>query len=215
MFRNRQDAGRQLAARITEELDVHDPVVLGIPRGGVILADVIARLLGAETDVVLARKLPAPYQPELAIGAVAESGDVYITPEGRSVPGVTDEHIEHERKRQLAEIERRREMVRRIKPPADLAKRTVIVTDDGIATGSTMIAGLQSARLSAPAELICAVPVASPDSAALSKAHCDRLICLHAPAGFFAISQFYDEFEQVSDEQMLDVLAAAARRAVG
>jgi predicted phosphoribosyltransferase len=205
LFRDRDDAGRQLAAEL-RRLDLHDPVVLGIPRGGVATAAAIARELDAELDVVLARKLRAPGRPELAVGAVGEDGSLYITPEARLVPGISDYYMTGERKHQIGEIERRKGLFRAVRPPAVLKDRTVIVTDDGIATGSTMLAALQVIQFQRPRELIVAVPVAPPDRLRIIREHCDRLVCLHAPELFWAVGQFYDDFAPVEDEQAVALL---------
>src|SRR5512137_1559748 len=139
MFANREDAARQLADRLRGR-ELVDPVVLAIPRGGVVTGAVLARELGAELDVVLARKLRAPGQPELAVGAVSEDGQVYLNHYAQEYLDVMEEYLEQERRHQMAEIARRKELFRSVRPKAPLAGRSVIVTDDGIATGSTMIA---------------------------------------------------------------------------
>jgi predicted phosphoribosyltransferase len=205
MFQNREDAGRQLAEQLTT-LDLHDPLVLAIPRGGIVIGAEIARALGAELDVVLSRKLRAPGQPELAIGAVGEDGAVYRSPHLEWVPGATEEYLAHERNYQMAEITRRQQLFRSARPVAHIADRSVIVTDDGIATGSTMIAALRSIRARQPRELVVAVPVAAPSQLDRVSPHCDRLICLAAPEFFVAIGQFYGDFRQVEDSQVLELL---------
>src|SRR5262245_64433238 len=134
MFRDRQDAGRRLAARLGEPR-LHDPLVLGIPRGGVVVGAVLAEELHAELDVVLSRKLRAPTQPELAIGAIAENGQVYLGPHAESFAEMLEDYLEDESRQQIAEIKRRQQLFRPDRPPAPVAGRSVIVTDDGIATG--------------------------------------------------------------------------------
>ena len=205
MFKDREDAARQLAARLKKRA-LRNPLVLAIPRGGVVTGAVLARELGAELDVVLARKLRAPRQPELAIGAIGEDGEVYLNPFAREIPGVTDAYIEKERKYQIAEIERRRTLFRAARPAAPVAGRSVIVTDDGIATGSTMLAALHVLGAQRPHEVIVAVPVAPPDTLDLFRARCDRVECLLTPAQFGAISMFYYDFTQVEDEEALRLL---------
>jgi hypothetical protein len=205
MFRNREDAALQLAKHL-KALKLKDPVVLGIPRGGVVTAAVLARELGAELDVVLSRKLRAPYQPELAIGAIGEDGEVYLNAFAREVSGVTEAYIREERDHQIAEIARRSKLFRAVKPPAEVTGRSVIVTDDGIATGSTMLAALHVLSARKPHEIIVAVPVAPPETLERFRPRCSRVECLLTPGDFGAISQFYADFQQVEDEEAVRLL---------
>lgn len=205
MFKNREDAALQLAKRL-KALKLKDAVVLGIPRGGVVTAAVLARELGAELDVVLSRKLRAPYQPELAIGAIGEDGEVYLNAFAREVSGVTETYIREERDHQTAEIARRRKLFRAVKPPADVTGRSVIVTDDGIATGSTMLAALHVLSAQKPHEIIVAVPVAPPEALEKFRPRCSHLECLLTPSHFGAISQFYSDFQQIEDEEAVRLL---------
>jgi predicted phosphoribosyltransferase len=209
MFRNRAEAARLLARRF-QGRELHDPLVLAIPRGGVVTGAVLARELGAELDVVLSRKLRAPAQPELAIGAIAEDGQVYLNPSARELLDLADEYIARERAHQLDEIARRKALFRAIRPQAPTEGRSVIVTDDGIATGATMIAALQVVRARNPFELIVAVPVASPDRLQQIRQLCDEVICLLAPTHFWAIGQFYKDFSPVEDVEAVELLRAAA-----
>lgn len=211
-FRDRQNAGEQLAVEL-KRLSLQDPLILGIPRGGVVIGAVLAEALGGELDVVLSRKLRAPWQPELAIGAVAEDGQVYLNESAAAVPGLTQEYLARERDHQLEEIARRRAMYRAVRPQAPVAGRSVIVTDDGIATGSTMIAALDVLRTQAPRELIAAVPVAPPDRLDDLRSRCDQLICLYSPHDFWAVGQYYDRFEEVSDETVIELLRRSAAKA--
>ncbi|MEM9588440.1 MAG: phosphoribosyltransferase family protein, partial [Planctomycetota bacterium] len=201
-FRDRLDAAKQLAAKL-KELDLEDPLVLGIPRGGVVTAAVLADELHAELDVVLARKLRHPAQPELAIGAVSEEGEVHMD---RRFPGdvIDQAYVHRERDRQLAELKHRRELFRSVRPAAKLAGRSVIVTDDGIATGSTMIAALHVVQKSGPRDTTLAVPVSAPGSFSRLAPMCDHALCLSIPQTFGAISQYYDHFDQVSDDEVCD-----------
>jgi len=162
MFRDREDAARRLAKKL-ETRELRDPLVLAIPRGGVVTGAVLARALGADLDVVLSRKLRAPNQPELAIGAISEGGEVYLNPQVTKIDDWLGDYLAEERAYQMAEIARRRKLFRAVRPVAPIADRSVIVTDDGIATGSTMIAALKVIQTHQPHELIVAVPVASPD----------------------------------------------------
>ncbi len=215
MFRNREDAALQLAQRLKAR-KLKDPVVLGIPRGGVVTAAILARELGAELDVVLSRKLRAPYQPELAIGAIGEDGEVYLNSFASRAAGVTEAYIHEERNHQIAEIARRGKLFRAVKPPVDVTQRSVIVTDDGIATGSTMLAALHVLSAHKPHEIIVAVPVAPPETIERFRPKCSHVECLLTPVNFAAISQFYEDFQQVEDEEAVRLLreSRAPQRAV-
>lgn len=204
-FADREEAGWMLVERLRDER-LERPLVLAIPRGGVEIGAVLARGLGAELDVVLSRKLRAPHQPELALGAVAETGEVHLNHFAAAMTDVGDVFIERERQRQLAEIARRRELYRAVRPRAEIGGRTVIVTDDGIATGATMIAALHTVRAAGAREVIVAVPVGAPDRIDALRPLCDRVICLQEPAWFWAIGQFYRDFAQVPDERVVELL---------
>ena len=190
-------------------------MVLGIPRGGVVTAAVLARELGAELDVVLSRKLRAPTQPELAVGAIGEDGRMVLNPDIREFMDIPDDYLEGEKRHQLAEIARRKKLIRGVRPPVPLAGRSVVVTDDGIATGSTMIAALQAARAQHPHELIAAAPVGSPDRIAQVRRWCDDVVCLLTPEDFWAIGQFYDHFDPVEDAEVVRLLREFAPAAAG
>lgn len=205
IFRDRAEAGQELGVRL-KNLALRRPVVLAIPRGGVATGAALAEELGAELDVVLSRKLRSPQQPELAIGAVGEDGSVYHDRTTQGVVNVSDSWLAQEIQHQRQEIERRKAMFRAIRPAAELKGRTVIVTDDGVATGSTLLAALQTVRLQQPAELIVAVPVAPPDRLEPLRQHCDRLVFLQAPPAFYAVGQFYSCFDQLSDEEACALL---------
>ncbi|MGB8853729.1 MAG: phosphoribosyltransferase [Pirellulales bacterium] len=204
-FTDRDEAGWMLVERLRGQ-SLDKPVVLAIPRGGVEVGAAIARGLGCELDVVLSRKLRAPHQPELALGAVSEDGDVYLNHFASAMTDVGDAYIEAERTRQLAEICRRREMFRAVRPQADVKDRSVILTDDGIATGATMIAALHTVRAAGAKEIIVAVPVGAPDRIDAIRPLCDRVVCLQEPEAFWAIGQFYRNFEQVEDERVVELL---------
>ena len=209
MFRNREDAARQLAAKLKGR-SLHEPLVLAIPRGGVVTGAVLARELGAELDVVLSRKLRAPGQPELAIGAIAEDGQIYLNHHAEGFIDALEEYLAEERRHQLAEIARRQKLFRAVRPRARITGRSVIVTDDGIATGSTMIAALQSVKTQKPREVIVAVPVASPDRLTEVSRWCDEVVCVDTPDMFWAVGQFYEDFQPVEDEQVVEMLRACA-----
>ena len=204
-FHDRDEAGWQLVERLRGSR-VEKPLVLAIPRGGVEVGAAIARGLGAELDVVLSRKLRSPHQPELAIGAVTENGEVYLNHFAAAMTDVGSSFIEAERRRQLDEIERRKTAIRSVRPRAKITGRTVILTDDGIATGATMIAALKMLRAAGAREIIVAVPVGAPDRIDALRPLCDRIVCLHEPIDFWAVGQFYRRFEQVSDTRVVELL---------
>ncbi|MDN5752245.1 MAG: phosphoribosyltransferase [Nitrosospira sp.] len=207
IFENRAAAARQLAAALSEYRTMH-PLVLAIPRGAVPMAKIIADELNGEFDVVLVRKLRAPGNPEFAIGSVDESGWVYVADYAAEV-GATKEYIEREVSAQRETIRQRRAQYTPVRPPIDPAARVVIVIDDGLATGSTMIAALHALRAKNPAELICAVPVAPLDTLEKVRGNADRVVCLSAPVNFQAVGQFYNYFPQVTDEEVIAILAAS------
>lgn len=208
IFENRVAAARQLAAALSEYRNQH-PLVLAIPRGAVPMAKVIADELNGELDVVLVHKVGAPGNPEFAIGAVDESGWVYLADYAHET-GASEQYIKNEVSTQLAAIRQRRAQYTPIRQPIDPAGRVVIVTDDGLATGSTMLAALHALRARNPSELICAVPVAPPDTLEKVRSNADRVVCLSTPINFRAVAQFYMEFPQVTDEEVIATLSATS-----
>lgn len=208
-FRDREDGAMQLADALRGRA-LTDSLVLAIPRGGVATGALLARELGAELDVVLSRKLRAPGKSEFALGSVGENGRVYMNPDVGDLSDAARGYVEAERGRQLAEIARRLALFRAVRPRAAVAGRSVIVTDDGIATGSTMIAALQTVRAQNPRELIVAVPVAPPERLAEIRRWCDEVVCLLTPEPFWAVGQFYDDFHPVEDDDCVALLRAAA-----
>ncbi len=206
-FATRIDAARQLAEALAQYRG-RNPLVLAIPRGAVGMAAVLAEALQGELDVVLVRKLRAPGNPELAVGAVDETGWTYVAPHAASV-GADPAHIEREKQLQLQTLRERRARYTPARPPLDLAGRIAIVVDDGLATGASMIAALHAVRAKGPQELVCAVPVAAPDSLERVRPYADKVVCLAAPAEFYAVGQFYREFPQVEDEEVVRLLGEA------
>ena len=205
MFDSRIDAAQRLAAALAPYRG-RNPLVLAIPRGAVEMGRVIADKLGGELDVVLVRKLGAPYSAEFAVGAIDETGWTYVADHAAGA-GADDAYLEREKGAQLETMHRRRAQYTPARPPIDPAGRVVIVVDDGLATGATMIAALHAARAKGPERLVCAVPVAAPDSLERVRAHCDEVVCLDAPPDFFAVGQFYREFRQVEDDEVVALLA--------
>ena len=207
-FTDRLEAA-QLLAQALQEYRGSRTVVLGIPRGGVVIASLIAHALGAEVDIVLARKLGAPGNPEFAIGAIAEDQKLFLDEPLLVQLNVTSEYLMEEKARQLAELKRRIRLYRPVRPKVPLQGRTVIVTDDGVATGATMQAALWTIRQEAPERLIAALPVGPGDTVKRLAAFTDALLCLRAPTFFGAIGQFYKQFEQVEDDEVLAILTRA------
>jgi putative phosphoribosyl transferase len=201
MFRDREEAAR-LLARALQAYKGKNPLVLAIPRGAVPMARIIADDLGGEADVVLVRKLHAPMQPELAIGSIDEHGQVLLTEYARRLE-IPPGYLEREQREQRRILEERRRLYTSIRPPIDPAGRIVIVVDDGIATGSTMIAALRSVRERRPARLVAAAAVAPAENVDRVRPYADEVVCLATPADFYAVGQFFLSFNQVGDDEVV------------
>lgn len=212
LYANRREAARRLSESLAG-YEAHHPVILGIPRGGVIVADVVAQELHADLDVVLTRKLGAPGNPELAIGAVAENGTVFIESRIAEGVGADEDYLQQEKTRQLAEIQARREQYRSVLPKIALGGRSAILVDDGVATGATMQASIWAAREEGPSWIVVAVPVGSQDAIERLQREADDVVCPYIPEYFYAIGQFFADFGQVGDEEVVEILRAHSQKA--
>jgi putative phosphoribosyl transferase len=214
-FRDRQEAGQLLAQVLMFLKGKKDVIVLGIPRGGVVVAAEVAKAIGVPLDVYITRKIGAPYNPELAIGAIASSGDVVLDESLIGSLGVSPEYVHDETERQRREIERRLKKYRGNRPAQKLEGKTVVLVDDGIATGATTLAAIRALKKQKPAELILAVPVGPPDAVARLREEVDRLVCLDTPQLFWAVGTFYITFDQTSDGEVVRLLEESQNRTKG
>ena len=204
-FLSREQAAELLAQELIRYKGRH-PLVLAIPRGAVPMGSLIARLLDGELDIVLTHKLCAPMDPEYAIGAIDESGWVYISPVAARA-GISPSYLEREKERQLDSLKHRRIRFKSGKKPAAVKGRIAIVVDDGLATGATMIAALHAIRAREPARLICAIPVAPSDTLDRVTELADEVICLQVPENFSSVGQFYQHFPQVEEDEVIRILS--------
>lgn len=202
-FRDREEAATLLSTRLAAYRG-QKPLVLGVPRGAVPMARSIAEALGGELDVVLVRKLRAPGQPELAIGAVDEAGTVL---KGRYFDIASDEYVQEEVRAQQEIIRKRRELYTRAQKAIDPAGRVAIIVDDGIATGSSMLSAIQAIRARHPSRIVVAIGVAPPGSLTRMRSEADEVVCLHAAEDFVAVGQFFEDFSEVTDEMVVAALS--------
>ena len=206
-FKNREEAAARLAERLAAYRGLH-PLVLGVPRGAVPMARIVADALAGDLDVVLVRKLRAPAQPELAIGAVDETGAVL---KGQYFELASDEYVRGEVRTQREILGKRRDLYTRAQGAIDPAGRVVIIVDDGIATGSSMLSAIRSVRTRRPQKVVVAIGVAPPASLAGMRAEADEVVCLHAPEEFYAVGQFFEDFSEVTDEMVVAALTRPTR----
>lgn len=209
MFSDRREAGRALARLLLRREDLEDPVVLALPRGGVPVGAEIARALDAPLDVLLVRKLGFPRQPELAMGAVASGGVQVMNPDVVGALPIPDELLQEVVERETRELERRERVYRGDRPVAEVRGRTAIVVDDGVATGSSMLAAIRALRVREPERIVVAVPVVPPDTVERLEREADTVIAVATPDPFLAISVWYGDFPQLADEEVRRILEDA------
>ena len=212
-FRDRQEAGRKLAARLGRYKNEH-PVILALPRGGVPVAAEVAAALDAPLDLILVRKIGVPWQPELAMGAVVDGGVPLVVRNENvvQITGIGDAEFKAVCDEELAEIERRRSLYLGDRKRVEVAGRTAIVVDDGVATGATTRAALRATRMRGPKTLILAVPVGPAEIIAAMRKEADRVVCLEKPQYFGAIGLYYSDFRQIDDQEVIDLLARFPER---
>lgn len=213
IFRDRREAGRELARRLQKYAGRQDLLVLGVPRGGVPVAFEVASALKAPLDIFVSRKLGVPGQEELAFGAVARGGTRILDEEIVNAVGLSEEEIERIAARENQELARREQVFRAGRPPLDAEGKTVVLLDDGIATGASIRVAIAALRQRRPAEIVIAAPVVPRATSERLRREADDVIAVHTPKSFYAIGEFYDDFSQVTDEEVIELLRQAASKA--
>jgi putative phosphoribosyl transferase len=207
IFKNRLEAGQKLAEALNKFKKSENTIILALPRGGVVVGYEVAQKLNLPLDIGVPRKIGAPGNPEFAIGAITEQGVGVFDEITIGAYGITESYLQNEIKKEKAEAERRLKLYRGPRPPLDLKNKTVILVDDGLATGLTMRAAIKTAKKSGAKKIIVAIPITSPEAAELVKKEVDEIIYLEAPAFFGAVGSFYEEFGQTTDEEVIDLLS--------
>lgn len=207
VFANRAEAGRKLALALHRYTGRNDVVVLALPRGGVPVGYEVARALGADLDILIVRKLGVPHHPELAMGAIASGGAVYINPIVVNNSGISQWQVDAAKATAFEEVTRREHLYRGNRPPVRIRDRTVIIVDDGIATGATVRAAVTALRSEKPAAIVVAAPVAPDETLGELEEYVDDLVCLRHPEYFRAVGQFYQVFDPTSDAEVRELLA--------
>ncbi|MEI8389741.1 MAG: phosphoribosyltransferase [bacterium] len=210
LFKNRQDGGRQLAEKLIKFKD-ENPIIIALPRGGVVTGYEVAKILKASLDVMITRKLGSPFQPELGIGAIAPNNVRILNLDAIRFLGISKDEMEEIIKRETVEMNRRIKLYRGNLPPLDLSGKTVIIVDDGLATGVTAGAAVLAVKQMIPEKIILAVPVSPQDTANKFREEVDEFICLREPPDFFAVGQYYCDFEQVTDKEVISLLNLARK----
>lgn len=205
-FRDRIDAGRRLGQALQPYANKPDTIVIALPRGGVVVGYEVATLLNLPLDIVCPRKIGAPFNPELAIGAITETGEGILSQDLINELGVSEEFIKTEMAKEKEMARWRLDHYRKGRPSRELGAKSVILVDDGLATGATMRAAIKTIRAEKAKEIVMAIPVAPPDTLSRLEQEVDKTICLAAPSPFYAVGQFYDLFDQTSDEEVIKLL---------
>jgi putative phosphoribosyl transferase len=213
MFLNRSEAGSRLAARLGRYKDRNDVIVLALPRGGVVTGFEIARMIGAPLDVLIVRKIGFPSQPELAAGAVAETGSVVLNKDILAMGGLSEKALQPEIDRQKKEIARRITLYRAGRMLSNLEGKTVVLVDDGVATGATIKAAISALKQEKIGKLVLALPVGPPETVEAMRTTVDELICIETPLYFMAVGAHYGDFTQVTDEEVVELLHRATAMA--
>lgn len=206
MFKDRNDAGKKLASKLMKYKNHPNTIILGLPRGGVVVAYEVAQALHLPLDVTCPRKIGAPSNPEFAIGAITETGEGLLNMEVIQELGVSQQYLEQTMEREKAQAQRRLSLFRKGKPPRNLEDKIVIIVDDGLATGATMKAAIRSVKAEGALQVVAAIPVGSPNTIAEIEQLADEVVCIDAPEPFGAVGYFYADFTPVEDEDVVDLL---------